>query len=61
VNRKSHVDTKLGESFCDLPYLGICKYTVTLLMNFCVGRNYYIAVTWNGVHIWWWSGSIYNN
>ena len=41
LNRKAHVDTKLGCSFYYLPYTGICKsqkcrwiYTVTLLMNF---------------------------
>jgi len=27
----------------------------------CVGRNYYIAVTWTCVRFWRWSGSIYNN
>jgi len=41
---------KLGESFCCLAYLGICKCSVTWLMNFCVGRNYYIAVAWTCVH-----------
>jgi len=36
-------------------------YTVTLLMNFRLCRNYYIAGTWSCLHFWRWSGSIYNN
>jgi len=59
LNRKSQEDTKLDQTFYYLPYMGICKlqnvlvnneYTVTLLMNFCVCRNYYIAVTWKCLH-----------
>jgi len=34
LNRKSQVDTKLGESFC-LPYLGICKSQNVLANIYC--------------------------